>query len=56
MNRIWYYLFRWYAIFGAGAVVKGEIPDYSVVVGNLCKIINDTRNYGYKIFRRKMEL
>lgn len=43
-------------IIGAGAVVKGEIPDYSVVVGNPCKIINDTRNYGDKIFRRKMEL
>lgn len=28
-----------YCIIGAGAVVKGEIPDYSVVVGNPAKII-----------------
>ena len=38
-------------IIGAGAVVKGEIPDYSVVVGNPCKVINDTRKYGDKILK-----
>lgn len=43
-------------IIGAGAVVKGDIPDYSVVVGNPCKIINDTRNYGDKIFKHAQEL
>lgn len=36
-------------IIGAGAVVKGDIPDYSVVVGNPCRIISDTRQYGEKI-------
>lgn len=28
-----------YCVIGAGAVVKGNIPDYSVVIGNPCKII-----------------
>lgn len=36
-------------IIGAGAVVKGNIPDYSIVVGNPCRIVNDTRKYGDKI-------
>ena len=30
-------------IIGAGAVVKGDIPDYAIVVGNPAKIIGDTR-------------
>ena len=30
-------------IIGAGAVVKGNIPDYAIVVGNPAKIIGDTR-------------
>lgn len=41
-----------YCIIGAGAVVKGNIPDYSVVVGNPCKIINDTRTYGQKFVQK----
>lgn len=32
-----------YCIIGAGAVVKGNIPDYSVVVGNPCKIIKSIK-------------
>lgn len=32
-----------YCIVGAGAVIKGNIPDYSIVIGNPCKIIGDTR-------------
>lgn len=32
-----------YCIIGAGAVVKGKIPDYSVVIGNPCKIIKHTK-------------
>lgn len=43
-------------IIGAGAVVKGNIPDYSVVVGNPCRIINDTRKYGEKILKMREEL
>ena len=31
------------SIIGACAVVKGEIPDFSIVVGNPCKIIGDVR-------------
>lgn len=40
-------------IIGAGSVVKGNIPDNSVVVGNPAAIIADTRDWGekqYKIF------
>ncbi|WP_300805576.1 acyltransferase [uncultured Duncaniella sp.] len=33
-----------HCIIGAGAVVKGTIPDFSIVIGNPCKIIGDTRN------------
>lgn len=33
-----------YCIIGAGAVVKGNIPDYSVVVGNPCKIIKKIKS------------
>lgn len=32
-------------IIGACAVVKGEIPDYSIVVGNPGKIVGDTRQW-----------
>lgn len=39
-------------VIGAGAVVKGDIPDYSVVVGNPCRIISDTRQYGDKIIKK----
>lgn len=31
-----------YCIIGAGAVVKGDIPDYSIVIGNPAKIIKRT--------------
>ncbi|MGE0561441.1 MAG: DapH/DapD/GlmU-related protein [Flavobacteriales bacterium] len=30
-------------IIGAGSVVKGDFPDYSIVVGNPAKIVGDTR-------------
>lgn len=35
-------------IIGAGSVVKGRIPDNSVVVGNPAKIIGDVREFGAK--------
>lgn len=38
------------SIIGAGAVVRGEIPDYSIVIGNPGKIIGDTRDYISKKF------
>jgi len=37
-------------IIGAGSVVKGSFPDYSVVVGNPAKIVGDTRNIDKKLF------
>ncbi|MCQ2113714.1 MAG: acyltransferase [Bacteroidaceae bacterium] len=40
-----------FCIIGAGAVVKGDIPDYSVVIGNPSKIICDTRRYGEKFIQ-----
>ncbi len=32
-----------HCIIGAGTVVKGNIPDFSIVIGNPCKVIGDTR-------------
>lgn len=44
-----------FCIIGAGSVVKGNILDYSIVVGNPCKIINDTRKFGEKFLVRSKE-
>lgn len=33
-----------FCIIGAGAVVKGKIDDYSIMVGNPAKRIGDTRS------------
>lgn len=30
-------------IIGAGSVVKGIVEDYSIVAGNPCRVIGDTR-------------
>lgn len=38
-------------IVGAGTVVRGEIPDYSIVIGNPGKIIGDSREYCKKLFK-----
>ncbi|MBN2569932.1 MAG: acyltransferase [Deltaproteobacteria bacterium] len=35
-------------IIGAGSVVRGIIPDNSVVIGNPCQIIGSTTEQGYK--------
>lgn len=35
-------------IIGAGSVVRGEIPEFSVVIGNPCKIIKDIRVHARK--------
>jgi acetyltransferase-like isoleucine patch superfamily enzyme len=37
-------------IIGAGSIVRGEIPDYSIVIGNPAKIIGDSREYCKKTF------
>ena len=36
------------AIVGAGSIVKGEFPDYSIIVGNPAKIVGDTRKIDEK--------
>lgn len=36
-------------IIGAGSVVRGEIPDFSIVIGNPSEIIGDSRKYVQKI-------
>lgn len=38
-----------YCIIGAGAVVKGTIEDYAIVVGNPARKIGDTRDPKYKL-------
>ena len=38
-----------FCLIGAGAVVKGEIEDYSIVIGNPAKKIGDTRDPKYKL-------
>ncbi len=38
-------------IVGAGSVLKGDFPDYSVIVGNPAKIVNDTREVDQKLFK-----
>lgn len=38
-----------YCIIGSGAVVKGVIEDYAIVVGNPARKIGDTRDEKYKL-------
>ncbi len=38
-------------VVGAGSVVKGEFPDYSIVVGNPAKVVGDTRVTDEKYFQ-----
>jgi acetyltransferase-like isoleucine patch superfamily enzyme len=40
-------------IIGAGTVVRGEIPDYSIVVGSPGQIIGDAREHVYSQFHRQ---
>lgn len=40
-------------IIGAGAVIKGNIPNDSIVVGNPAKIIANTKEWGKKHFEAK---
>lgn len=32
-------------IVGSGTVVRGQIPDYSIVIGSPCQVIGDSREY-----------
>ncbi|HET6244973.1 MAG: acyltransferase [Bacteroidetes bacterium] len=36
-------------IIGAGSIVRGNFPDYSVIVGNPGKIVGDTKNIDKKL-------
>lgn len=40
-------------IIGAGSVVKGKIPDNSIVIGNPAKIIADTREWAKQKIEQK---
>ncbi len=42
-----------HVIIGAGSVVRGNVPDYSILVGNPGKIIGDIREYAYKVKNRE---
>lgn len=37
-------------VIGAGTVVRGDIPDYSIVIGSPGRIVGDTRDYMKKQF------
>lgn len=37
-------------IIGAGSIVKGNFPDYSVIVGNPAKVVGDTKSIDKKLF------
>lgn len=39
-------------IIGAGSVIRGNIPDFSLVIGNPAQIIGDTRTYVSKFINR----
>ncbi len=43
-------------IVGAGSVVKGNYPNYSIIVGNPSKIIGDTRKVDEKYFSEGADL
>lgn len=38
-----------YCLIGSGAVVKGDIEDYSIIIGNPARKIGDTRDEKYKL-------
>ncbi len=46
-------------LIGAGTVVRGKVPDYSIVIGSPGKIVGDTRSYMARRFpkyKREIEL
>ncbi len=42
-------------VVGAGSVVKGAFPDYSIIVGNPATIVGDTRKVDEKLFQEGIE-
>lgn len=45
-----------YSIIGAGSVVKGDIPEHSVVIGNPARILKTTEEYTEKKIRQYQSL
>lgn len=43
-------------IIGAGSVVRGEIPDNSIVMGNPAAVVTDIRDYAEKMKKKDVEL
>lgn len=41
-----------YCIIGAGTLLKGEIEDFAIIIGNPAKKIGDTRKWGKTILQR----
>ncbi len=41
-------------IIGSGAVVRGKIPDYSIVVGNPGTVTGNSRDYYFKFEKRQL--
>ena len=39
------------SVVGAGSVVKGQFPDYSIIVGNPARVVGDTRKTDEKLFQ-----
>jgi acetyltransferase-like isoleucine patch superfamily enzyme len=44
------------AIIGAGSVVRGDVPEYAIVVGNPGQIVGDSREYVQKRFPEEWDL
>lgn len=44
-----------HVIVGAGSVLRGNIPDYSIVTGNPAQVVGDIREYGQKAKVRKAQ-
>jgi len=42
-----------HVIIGAGSVIRGLIPDYSIIAGNPAKVIGDIRDLAHKVETRE---
>lgn len=44
-----------HVIIGAGSVVRGNVPDYSIIAGNPAVVIGDIREYAQKVKSRNTQ-